>query len=224
MKKVILNRPAQWIQTAGLVLLLSAGAVMPVWAGGWISIAPDTGVPSAWDPPVKLHPETVGVCGSFSNAEMVAKLEENISHWEDIDGIALTFQVIEDAVIGDINVDNYNDYFVDSAGDPGLDDEINPVIFDDDGEIVAEIFLGVQNKYSVLGFAGPDGFTSDYETIVDGQAFFNCRCQAGNAAGACPPSSNPIVFSEEDLDFSLVWTTLKSIRMWLKIRIFVIRM
>lgn len=168
------------------------------YTGGPISVVPSTGESSVWISPVSLHPEA-GLCGSFSNAEMIQKLDQNISYWENISGSDLSF-IIEEGGIGvDVDHCNYITYFVDSSDDPGLDDSLNPVVFDDDGAIVTDLF-GTSAKFTVLGFAGPDGFTSDYTTIVDGQAFFNCRCLTGNAAGACPAG---VVFTEDDLNFTM---------------------
>lgn len=170
-----------------------------VWAGGPITVAPTSGTSSSWeDGDVILSPEG-GTCGSFTRTEMIAKLETNVAYWTDVSGITLTIALDTTDITDDINSCNYTDYYVDSSDDAGLTDSINPVIFDDDAEIVADLF-GAGNQYVVLGFAGPDGFTSSYETIVDSQAFFNCRCLSGNPNGDCPGG---ITFSEADLNFTM---------------------
>ncbi|EKD41281.1 MAG: hypothetical protein ACD_73C00780G0001, partial [uncultured bacterium] len=164
------------------------------YAGGPISVAED-GTPAKWDGTITLHPES-GTCGSFTNPQMLAKIDENVSEWEDVSNVDLAFTITDGAINEDVTDSNYQDYFVDSSGDAGLTDSINPVVFDDDGMIVRDIF-GSGSQFSVLGFAGPDGFNSDYTEIRDGQAFFNCRCLAGN--GSC----GGVLFTEDDLDFTM---------------------
>lgn len=173
--------------------------VLTVQAGGPFVVNED-GVASTWDnsSAVALHPEG-GTCADFTNSQMDDKIEENMAHWSGIAGIELDFALVDGAIPEDVDADNYTDYYVDSSDDAGLEDSLNPVIFDDDAGIVADLF-GAANKFVVLGFAGPDGFTSDYSEIVDGQAFFNCRCLDDNPEGACPGG---IVFTEDDLDFTM---------------------
>lgn len=171
-------------------------------AGGPLYIAPSTGVGSEWSSPISLHPEN-GTCASFSHAEMLEKLSTNLSYWENVEGVNLSFNIDSESILSDVNHDNYNTYYVNSDSDPGLTDGLNPVIFDDDGTITSDIY-GTNAEYSVLGFAGPTGLSSDYVTINDGQAVFNCRCLDGNNAGACEISGFAMDFTEEDLDFTMV--------------------
>ncbi len=176
------------------------------WAGGPYLVN-ESGVAAAWDnsSAIVLSPEA-GDCATFSNADMVTKLTTNISHWSDISDVSLTFDVQTGDITDDIDSSNYNDYYVDSSDDPGLNDGINPIIFDDDGSIVVDLF-GSGNEFSVLGFSGPDGLNADQDTILDAQAVYNCRCLSGNAAGACSGSSGTIVFTEDDLDFTMTHET-----------------
>ena len=172
-----------------------------VEAGGPIFVTED-GTPSLWSAsdsvPIVLSPEQ-GTCASFSNSQMVTKLADNISQWTDIPGMDLSFSIDEDNINVNVTTSNLNTFYVDEQGDAGLTDSINPVIFDDDASIISAIF-GSTNRFAVLGFAGPDGFSSDLSTMVDGQAVFNCRCLSGNSNGSC---SAGIVFTEDDLDFTM---------------------
>lgn len=178
----------------------------PSWAGGPISITSD-GEPSTWESPITLHPEG-GTCGAFSNSQMIDKLEEALEYWTTISGIDLTINIETGTIDEDVNDGNYTDYYVGYDADgilyvDGLQDNINPVIFDDDGSITDAI-NGSGSRFGVLGFAGPDGYEdSSLVTIVDGQAFFNCRCLAGSPSGDCPPAGNPVVFTEDDLTFTM---------------------
>lgn len=185
------NKKNYFLFPVSCFLLLASSAQ----AGGPISVAPD-GTSSAWGNTIALHPEA-GTCGSFSNAQMVTKIETNLANWENVSGIDLTFNITTGTITTDVTAANYTSFFVDSNDDVGLNDSINPVVFDDDGGIVADLF-GSSARFSVLGFAGPDGFTDDFLTIADGQAFFNCRCLADNL------NCGSVVFSEDDLDFTMV--------------------
>ena len=160
----------------------------------------EEGVASAWDnsAPVTYHPES-GSCGSFDNDAMRTKIGENLSFWSGIDGITLSFTALT-GVIGSIDDSNYASLFVAAADCGDADDDITPVIFDDDGTIVDDIF-GSGNRFSVLGFAGPAVFNGDCSEILEGQAFFNCRCQTGSPFGSCPGG---VVFTEDDLDFTVM--------------------
>ena len=165
-------------------------------AGGPILVAP-SGESARWDGTVTLHPEG-GTCGSFSNDTMVSRLEELMDHWEGVTFNTLAIDIEAGEITEDVNEENYETWYVDSVADSGLEDGLNPVVFDDNGEVVDDIF-GNGNRFLVLGFAGPDSFSSDLETIRDGQAFFNCLCLEGN--GDCPGG---ITFTDSDLDFTMV--------------------
>lgn len=173
-----------------------------VFAGGPF-VVNDNGEAATWDTSsdIDYNPES-GTCATFSNGEMLTKIDTNISFWSDITNVSIVFNEVTGS-LGDVDSSNFNDFFVDSAGDPGLTDGFNPVIFDDDGEIVADLF-GSANRFVVLGFAGPDGFLDNFATIVDGQAVFNCFCLAGNPSdpgGLCAAAG--VTFREADLDFTM---------------------
>ena len=173
-------------------------------AGGGYIIT-ESGAPSKWDnsSAIRIHPES-GACGSFTNAQMLTKLEDNLGYWLDLTEVDLDFTVTSGSISG-VDGCNYGNYLVgvDGASNAGISDGLNPVLFDNDGEIVAAV-AGTQNKFRVLGFSNPSGFANDYAKIVDGQAVFNCRCLAGNTNGACTSSSSTITFSEDELNFTMV--------------------
>lgn len=171
----------------------------PVFAGGALVVVPTSGEPAAWESPLSIHPEA-GSCASFTNAAMVAKVVENISVWEDVENASVDFLVVEGSISADVDGDNYNSYYADAASDTGFNDDKSPIIFDDDGEIISALF-GNFAEFTILGFAGSVSFSTDYTTIEEGQAVINCRCLSGNAAGDCDAG---IVFSEDDLDFTIL--------------------
>lgn len=164
----------------------------------------DEGTAAVWDnsSAVSYNPES-GSCATFDNDEMLTKIASNIGHWSSIPSISLSFNEVTGS-LGSVDSSNYLNFFVDSPKDVGLFDGLNPVIFDDDGEIIMDLF-GKANRFVVLGFAGPDGFRNNFTEIVDGQAFFNCFCLAGNTndtGGLCALAG--VTFSEADLDFTMM--------------------
>lgn len=174
-----------------------------VEAGGPI-VVNDQGVAATWDIPTSIpyQPES-GSCATFGNSEMLIKIEENVAHWTDISTILLGFSQVT-GQLGLVDSSNYEDYIALTETDPPAFDGLNPVIFDDDGEIIGALF-GSSNKFFVLGFAGPDRFSDDRATIADGQALFNCFCLADNPTDTedeC--ASIGVTFSEDDLNFTMM--------------------
>lgn len=172
-------------------------------AGGPLFVN-DKGVAATWDNTVAVpyHPES-GDCATFSNAAMLLKITENLNNWTDIANIILSFNQ-EAGVIGPVDASNYLDFIAFAEDETPASDDSNPVIFDDDGEIVADLF-GASNKFFVLGFAAPDGFSDDRAEIIDGQAVFNCFCLAGNTndtGDEC--AALDLTETEDELDFTMV--------------------
>lgn len=188
------------------LLLIVTGLLIPLasFAGGGYIIT-ESGAPSEWDnsSSIRIHPES-GACGSFTNTQMLTKLDDNLGFWLDLSDVNLDF-VVTSGSIGGVDGCNYGTYLVgvDGASNVGISDGLNPVLFDNDGEIVAAV-AGTSNKFRVLGFANPSGFANNYAEIVDGQAVFNCRCLPGNTNGACTSGSSTIEFTEDELNFTMV--------------------
>lgn len=173
------------------------------FAGGPFRVTAD-GEPSRWPGTITLHPES-GDCAGSDSAAMLTNLANNVAEWEPI----VDFDIQANVLNVDVDIDNYDDYYVDRTSDPGAQDNIHPVVFDNTGEIVNEIFDALQGcgnscQYEILGFAGPDLFTEDLSTIVDGQAFFNCKCLPGNVNGPCNEGDGNYTLQEVALDFIIV--------------------
>lgn len=182
-----------------LLLCLPCG---PTFAGAGYIIT-ESGVPSKWDTSaaIEIHPES-GACGPFSNSQMLTKITSNLGYWGDLAEVSVNFDVESD-VLGGVDGCNYGTYLLGVTGSTATSQTIsNPVIFDNDGEIVAAV-AGTTNKFRVLGFANPAVFTTDYAQIVGGQAVFNCLCQPGNSFGPCTVGQTTVEFSEDDLDFTM---------------------
>lgn len=150
---------------------------------------------------IPYHPES-GACATYSNAQMLTKLDENLGRWTSITDIDLSLSQTAGS-IGSVDSSNYTTYIVVDSDDAGADDDLNPVIFDDDGGIVSALF-GTGTQFYVLGFAGPTTYNTDEDTIEEGQAVFNCFCLSGNTndtGGDCDDLGSN--FTEDDLDFTM---------------------
>lgn len=166
-----------------------------------------SGVASYWDaaPIISYHPES-GSCGPFTQADMLTKVAENLAMWSNLAEVDISFDQVS-GEIGELDETNYTTYFYEASGTDAdnakLADGINPIIFDETGDIIAAI-AGEENRYYVLGFAGPTGFSSeDYDTIVDGQSVLNCLCLEGGDT-ACDDGGQAITFSEDVLDYTII--------------------
>lgn len=178
----------------------------PSRAGGALYVS-TTGNASAWDnsTAVAFHPES-GTCAGFSNSAMLDIIADDLTVWSGLNEVNLSLEQVTGS-IGQVGIDNYESYlFLSQNADISLvSDGLSPVVFDDDAAIIAEV-TGEENKYLVLGLAGAVGFNSDYSTIQEGQALFNCRCLTNHPAGPCYTSDNQSVVevTEEELDFIIV--------------------
>lgn len=196
---------------ASFLAVLAVGFLLPIFpvqAGGGFIIT-ESGSPSLWDnsAAVPVHPETAteGTCGSFTNAQMIDKVEEDLETWSGLSDVDLDISVLS-GELGSVDGDNYGDYLVGVGGGndtEAANDDLNPMIFDDDGDIIAAV-AGSANRFRVLGFANPEAFSSDFSEIRDGQAVINCRCLTGNANGACTVGGATVTFSEDEVDFTII--------------------
>lgn len=173
------------------------------FAGGALTIS-DSGDPAAWNNTTTIvyHTED-GTCGNYSNTEILAKIETDLGVWEDVEEAEISFGQVT-GILGQVNVDNYADYFYLGTGsdDALAEDDINPVIFDDDAEIIYEL-AGDGNEYVVLGITAVVGYSSDYSEITDAEVIINCRCLEDHPSGPCYEGSTLIEYTESDLDFTL---------------------
>lgn len=185
------------------LLILSASA----FAGGPFIVTED-GVPVFWgeNPTVEYHPEE-GSCSTFSNAEMLTKLADVLSAWDDLPEVDMSFDQVNDALT-DIDGDNYETYLYTGSGtttnNATLTDGFNAVAFDNDGDIVAAV-AGESNRYFVLGFAAVNGYSATTGQVSDGMAVLNCLCIGEHPIyGTCETGGTEVVLSEEELDFTIL--------------------
>lgn len=191
--------------------------VSSVQAGGALIININ-GSPVSWDAnnsdkKITVHPEA-GSCGQFNNSQMATRLTNNLQQWSDITTVDLGF-TIQSGTVPSVNGNNYTSFLAGVSGNTSqqntdnVQDGINPILYDDDGEIIDSATGQNNGRFTILGFANPAGFSVDssntslFTNIVDGQAVFNCYClDDGNGN----PANNDCTstFSVDDLDFTMV--------------------
>ncbi len=137
-------------------------------AGGPLSVN-ELGLPAMWDndSDIPIHPEA-GSCADFNNGAMLTKLADNLSLWEDIGNIDLSFSIEAGDIAVDVDASNYAPYFENAP-------VFNVVIFDDDGQIMVDYF-GQGSDETTLGIAGSFPSETDDNVVVAGFAVFNCYC------------------------------------------------
>lgn len=204
----------KFFKLSTLIVLFTVST--PVFAGG-AYIINNNGDPILWQNSasdrIEIHPES-GSCGQFSNSEMLTRLANNLEEWTSLGTLDLGFTIVS-GTVGAVNGDNYTDFLVGMGGNTSQQnidnsqDGINPILFDDDGEISDGATGESNGRFTLLGFASPDSFTADpsdsslITAIVGGQGVFNCYCledESGDPAHS--DCSSP--FLVDDLDFTMV--------------------
>ncbi len=202
--------------SVGFVLMVFLFTSSTTFAGTGLIIN-EAGDPLLWEAdastPIDIHPES-GTCGRFTNAQVLTSLEANLEEWTGLSTVGLSFNIVAGEIDG-VDGCNYTDYLVGVSGNTTADntanvnDGLNPILFDDNGELVDEATGEDNGRYSILGFANPAGFTvsdtdsSLYLNIVDGQALFNCYC-ADDGSGNPVNDDCPLLFTDDDLDFTQI--------------------
>lgn len=192
---------SQFSRICFIVLLLAD--VTTAYSAGPSNVSP-TGVASAWNnsTSIKYHPED-GTCGPFSNSGMIDRFGDLMSLWTSLPEVDLQMEAVT-GLLGQVGIDNYTDFIALSTADTGpMNDNLNPVIFDNDASIVAEL-VGEENKYLILGFAGATKYSSDETQILDGQSLINCACIEGQAPCFVDSLNEYLEISEEELNFTIL--------------------
>lgn len=168
-----------------------------VFAGGSLMVNPQNGNGLSWDLPIIIHPEE-GSCSSYSNDEIIDLVESNLDIFENIEGVDLELILTSGIVQADIDQDNFDQFLFNPEDLTPIRDGISPLAFDDNGEIVAQVF-GELSEFTILGFAGPDFVEGDQ--IIEGQAVFNCRCVLKECVFQNPITDEEETISSTEIDF-----------------------
>ncbi len=142
------------------------------------------GVPYRWESAVIYNLDRGNLkSGVYDQAEANQMVAEAFNTWESVlDGGGLSISAGEGLPLGggsDLNGSNYDAYL-------NSDADVNPIVFDEDGEIIDAIF-GKCSKFNILAFAGFEKISSSTATIKKARAVFG---------GACIPDSSGDTLTE----------------------------
>lgn len=178
--------------------------IMTFWVASVGATGPrgvtDSGRPVKWPSvPVRLDLESdLSVRGK----DVAALVDDALGQWDGVTEANVSFDLRD---LGTA-VDNTNacDFFFDVVACPDgpVTDGTNPLVIDEDGEIVAD-FFGASAKFTTLGFASIIGSDPDSGNAIKGEAVFNAACLNGvEIDPGC--SSVGLSFSDDDFTSFIV--------------------
>lgn len=122
------------------------------------------------DPNITVHVEN-GDLGAISNAAANLLIEDAFSLWNSVNTSTINLLVNESLIAVDVDIDNFDNYLPNIAGSVFNDDDsLNPIVYDDNGEII-DAFFGVNQSLITIGFAasiynlGASFFNEGYAVI-----------------------------------------------------------
>ena len=164
--------------TPGYALGLTLGSALAyctsAFAGGPLILEGPSGTtPVTYqNPSVTLHLEN-GALGNLSNLQADDLVREAFALWNEVDTstINLTIDQVQLATI-DIDINNFDSYLpATDYSEFNADDNLNPVVYDNNGEII-DAFFGVGASDHTIGFAASI-FTSGSSFFKEGYAVIN---------------------------------------------------
>lgn len=160
----------------------------------------DSGKPIKWPSmPVRVDLESdLSVRGK----DVEALVDDALSQWDGVTEANVSFDLHD---LGTA-VDNTNacDFFFDVVACPDgpVSDGTNPLVIDEDGELVSD-FFGAAAKFTTLGFASIIGSDPSSGNAIKGEAVFNAACLNGVEINpGC--SSAGLSFSDDDFTSFIV--------------------
>ncbi len=155
-----------------------------------------TGNVVKWTLPIRIDLESdLDVRGK----DVTSLVEEGLSQWSSLSESNISFT--EESLGVAVDNENVCCYLFDSAACPKgpEDDGKNPIVIDDDGEVVGK-FFGTANRFTTLGFAAVVTFNATTGEAVKGEAVFNAACLNGVELSGCGSLS----FSDDDFTSFIV--------------------
>ena len=145
-----------------------------VFAGGPLILEGPSGTtPVTYqNPSITLHVEN-GNLGDLSNLEADNLVREAFALWNDVDTSTINL-IIDQVQLADIdiNISNFDNYLpTPNYSEYNADDNLNPIVYDNNGEII-DAFFGVGASDHTIGFAASI-FTSGSSYFKEGYAVIN---------------------------------------------------
>jgi len=116
------------------------------------------------NPNITVHLES-GDLGTLSNTAADILVQEAFDLWSQVNTSTINFNSDQTQLNLDININNYNQYW------SITDDNLNPLIYDNNGEIIDDL-LGVGQSDDIVGIAA-SAFTVGGDYFVEGRAVIN---------------------------------------------------
>src|SRR3989338_2221918 len=167
-----------------LTLVFFATNNFPCFAGGPLVVKGGMSITYGTRP--FLYRYDQGSLGMFSNAEIIAIIEDLYNDWETVSTTEVNFKRDNPGSLDfDVTAANF-DSILNSEDLLGY----TPIVFDNDGSLL-NAFLGSGAGNSVLGLAGPVTVSSGplANQIAESQAIFNGRFIDGTDTGSNPEST-----------------------------------
>jgi hypothetical protein len=154
-----------------VALLIFCVSTSAMAAGPLILEGASGHVPARYQDPNIVFNIEIGKLGSRTNSEADLRVTEAFNVWNGI-GTSTIGLIKGDDILTDINASNFTDYIPDPPPTTIFrdDDNLNPVVYDDDGAII-DAFFGESASESVVGFAastifiGSEYFTEGFVVI-----------------------------------------------------------
>ena len=159
-----------------LLIKASCLASLGAHAGGPLILEGPTGnTPVSYSAPVTLNYDQGQLLFSLTNTQADSLIDQAIAQWNNVS--TATVQILKGADLAtNIDATNYETVLSDTDNSTYTDD-INPVIYDQDGGIIDD-FFGIGQSDNVAGFAS-SVFTVGGTEFVEGYAVLNGKPSLG---------------------------------------------
>jgi len=144
-------------------------------AGGpLVLLGPDGQTPVNYQNPNIVINVEGGNLGTLSNATADTLVTQAFALWNAVDSATVNLQLDQDPLRFDVNFENYQDYLPNLGTNVYKDDDnINPLIYDSNGEII-DAYLGAGQSDFTIGFAASIiNITVDDSHFSEGYAVIN---------------------------------------------------
>jgi len=159
------------LSTILLLFLLSSTSI--AFAGGPLAVEGPTGnTPVKYqDPNITVNIEN-GTLGTKSNVQADTLVADAFSLWNDVSTSTVNIIIDEVQIPTDVNLSNYDTYLPNASGTIfNADDNLNPIVYDNNGEII-DAFFGLGASDVTIGFAASI-YTAGGSSFKEGYAVIN---------------------------------------------------
>jgi hypothetical protein len=125
------------------------------------------------NPNITIHAEG-GALGTIDNNAADTIMQEAFALWNNVDTATINISLDDTAITADINISNFENFIPNVSGTIlNADDGLNPVVYDNNGEII-DAFFGVNASLDTIGFAA-SVFNLGGNFFIEGYAVINGR-------------------------------------------------